>query len=959
MLSALPSRLLVRLARRNCRPACFDATWYRATYRDVARSGMDPLRHYLRHGRDEGRMPCFMTAAWRERDLLWGLLEDGVGALSALAHDPLSGPADRIWATLACARAAVRQGDWTAAADWLSRLDPERDLVEAFCLPDPILLAIEVAVVTGDTDRAASLVALGLKRFGPLPDLRLAEANHVARANGFGPGWDAAMARLYRPAGVTGVTVRPDPGDLPAFDRLAAARAPAATGRGGPLVSVIMPARDAAATIGTALDSLSAQSWRALEILVIDNGSSDGTADIVRAKAQADPRIRLLDGSAEPGTYAARNLGMARANGAFLTVLDADDWAHPQRIARQVRTLRRAPGRVVATQTDWVRTTSDLRFTRWWREEGLTHPDISSLMIRAHLRDSLGFWDPVRAGADSEYCDRIIAVHGPGAIRRTCPGVPLGFGRLRDGSLTGAGETAIGSHVFGSRAQYFLAGRRWHDRMQADGDLPLPRTPARRPFPAPAVLTVTSPDAPPGRMSDADVVAGSDLYDDHWYLRAYPDLRVRELDGALHYDRTGEAEGRNPGPDFAASAYRMAYGPIDGSALRHYLSEGRARGLSPLPVFDGARPAPPEGRHALIFGHQAGAQVFGAERYLVDLLDRAAEEGWTPSVVLPQILSRDYLEALKARSYRVHVVPYGWYFGGVAPHPATLDRLSRLLRDTGADEVHQNSAVLDAPLRAARANGVPSVVHVHELPAEDPQICRDLGVSAREWRAHLIDIGDRFAAVSPAVAKWLDLPAERVIPVANRIDSALRTLPFAPETPIRVGLVGNLVAKKGLEDTLEVARLCDREALPVRFVLVGPDGSPDLPAPGTLPPNVTHTGYAASPADAMARTDIVLSLSQVAESFGRTVMEALVAGRPVICYDRGTPPELVGRDGAAGRVVPAGDPAAVVRALSNLLGAPGGLARASAAARARGASLLDEAGRADGARIFGRAAQRP
>ncbi|UWR28354.1 glycosyltransferase (plasmid) [Sulfitobacter sp. S223] len=43
------------------------------------------------------------------------------------------------------------------------------------------------------------------------------------------------------------------------------------------------------------------------------------------------------------------------------------------------------------------------------------------------------------------------------------------------------------------------------------------------------------------------------------------------------------------------------------------------------------------------------------------------------------------------------------------------------------------------------------------------------------------------------------------------------------------------------------------------------------------------------------QADIVLSLSHVAESFGRTVLEAMAAGRPVICYDRGTPPELVGR----------------------------------------------------------------
>ena len=79
--------------------------------------------------------------------------------------------------------------------------------------------------------------------------------------------------------------------------------------------------------------------------------------------------------------------------------------------------------------------------------------------------------------------------------------------------------------------------------------------------------------------------------------------------------------------------------------------------------------------------------------------------------------------------------------------------------------------------------------------------------------------------------------------------------------------------------------------------------------------------------------------SRFAESFGRTVLEAMAAGRPVVCYDRGTPPELVGRDGRAGIVVPADDAAAVAAAIADIAGDPARLEAMSQAARARAQTL--------------------
>lgn len=971
-------------------PPSFDPAWYLAAYPDVAAAGRDPWRHYRRHGRREGRLPAFLPALWRARDLRWGLLEEGEADLRAMAAEP-PGP-NRSQAAIALAGAAARRGDWAAAAGWLAPLDPRRELIGLAAAPDPLLLAIEAAVVTGAPGRARALLAEARRAFGARPDVLLAEANLRAAETGFGAGWQRLMARLYAPALLPGLRLAPGTG--PGFDRLAVRRRLRPRGAAGPLVSVIMPARDAGATIATALASLSAQSWQALEILVVDNGSRDDTPAVVRAQAQRDPRIRLLDGGAEPGAYAARNLGAAAARGAFLTVLDADDWAHPARIATQLRALAGRP-RAMAVLSDWVRATPALRFTRWAGEAGLIHPDMSSLMIRAEARARLGFWDRARAGADSEYHERLLAVFGPEAVTRALPGRPLGIGRVHPGSLTQAPETSAEGERFGARRHYMLAARRWHaaelaaapdptpgpatgpstgvrpDASPPPPDAPgpstgptpgapplplqLPQYPARRPFPLPAALTPEPADPPPAPESLPALVAGG-LYDDAWMMRSYPDLRARDEDGLAHYQSSGAAMGRDPGPDFSTSGHALARGLRPEASAAHYLAHGRAAGDAPLPVFAGALPAPEPGRHLLVAGHQAGREIFGAERCLLSSLDRAREAGMTPSVVLPQLLNAAYRDAILARCHRLHLLPFGWRYGGVAPDPRSLARLTALIRDSGAVALHQNSCVLDAPLRAARAAGVATVLHLHELPASDPRLCADLGLSAEALRRTLLAEADRFVVPSEAVRDWLAAPPGRVTLLPNRIEAGLAALPFAPARPPRVALIGSLSARKGLLDARAVARGLARAGLAAEVRLIGP-ASPDLARLGRLPANMRHMGYAASPAAALAQADIVLSLSHVAESFGLTVLEALSAGRPVVCYDRGTPPALLGADGTGGAVeggavVAPGDPGAVVAALAPWLRDPARLAAASARARARGAALLAELAAAESLGCF-------
>ena len=100
-----------------------------------------------------------------------------------------------------------------------------------------------------------------------------------------------------------------------------------------PLVTVLIPAFNRADTINRAIDSALAQDWPAMEVLVVDDGSTDQTRD--RVRCYRDPRLRLIERAINGGAAAARNTGIAEAKGDFIAFLDSDDEFLPGKIATQ------------------------------------------------------------------------------------------------------------------------------------------------------------------------------------------------------------------------------------------------------------------------------------------------------------------------------------------------------------------------------------------------------------------------------------------------------------------------------------------------------------------------------------------------------------------------------------------------------------------------------------------------
>ena len=97
-------------------------------------------------------------------------------------------------------------------------------------------------------------------------------------------------------------------------------------------VSVIMPVYNGRKTIHKAIKSLQAQTFSDLDIFVVDDGSTDGTFEVLQSMAEADPRIRLFRTLENLGAYHARALALNEVRSEWVTLLDADDWYEADRI---------------------------------------------------------------------------------------------------------------------------------------------------------------------------------------------------------------------------------------------------------------------------------------------------------------------------------------------------------------------------------------------------------------------------------------------------------------------------------------------------------------------------------------------------------------------------------------------------------------------------------------------------
>ncbi len=380
-----------------------------------------------------------------------------------------------------------------------------------------------------------------------------------------------------------------------------------------PLVSVVMTAFNSAPYISRAIDSILSQSYSSLELIVVDDNSSDDTFELLLSYAERDRRIRPFKSFQNHGTYWSKNFGMTVARGEFITFQDSDDSSDIDRLAVQLVPLRAAQ-KTVASVADYVRVNDAGQVIL---NRGVTQRRaFPSLMIRASVVISrIGFFDCVRTSADQEYFHRLRLAFEPAQIAELRR--PLYRALSRDGSLTtsGGGHVKLDgnervardrlAHLSENRRRYVVSYEQWHDRIKRGESTPfLPFPLTSRPFDIPAELGIAT-----GRRQ-VDLKRGAVVTSGEPASRAADEIRAigSELRQVWLF-ANGDGPDQVPGVDVAVKTIKAFTAPDESASENAFTFTIQA-----LPGEDGKAAG----------AHLASHSIVGIER--VDEVPRDAAE---------------------------------------------------------------------------------------------------------------------------------------------------------------------------------------------------------------------------------------------------------------------------------------------------------------------------------------------
>ena len=214
-----------------------------------------------------------------------------------------------------------------------------------------------------------------------------------------------------------------------------------------PLVSIILPVYNGEAYLDGALDSALGQTYRNLELIVVDDGSRDRTRSMVEARAARDSRVRLIS-QANRGVVAARNRAIEEARGEFIAPLDADDLWNPCKIESQVCRMLELGAETGLVYSWWVWIDGEdavLDYSPQWRIEGQSADALLQvnfigcgsipLFRRRDLEELCGYDESLSEGCEDWDLSLRVAERARVAV---VPAVLVGYRRRRDSRSTEA-----------------------------------------------------------------------------------------------------------------------------------------------------------------------------------------------------------------------------------------------------------------------------------------------------------------------------------------------------------------------------------------------------------------------------------------------------------------------------------------------------------------------------------------
>jgi glycosyltransferase involved in cell wall biosynthesis/GT2 family glycosyltransferase len=650
------------------------------------------------------------------------------------------------------------------------------------------------------------------------------------------------------------------------------------------MTSVVIPAHDAERTLAAAVGSVLGQTHDPLRVVIVDDGSTDGTLELARALAARDRRIAVHH-QENRGPAAARNTGIRAGGGPLVGFLDSDDLWHPSFLTLMTGALEANPSAAIAYTDAWVFDDRNGRLRRRSAMGRQTPPQCGELdgpqltgellernfmwvstVVRRSALEQVGLFDEsVPWGVEDHELWLRLAAHGFGAVRVLGR---LGYYRSHGTQISrDMASMAEGTTVLMGNA---LASHRLTDDQRATAQRRI----------VGAQREVRRFTAPSGRQEHARVArhrlgtrwaaGGGPL---HW--RGTVPLSL--LDGTVLAERGGRVtvltliDGIGMG-----GAERLA------AEVAARLDRGRFRSVlcvTRTPA-DGVSPEHVAAREAL---RAAGVLVITLQRRSTGDL-----KAWAPLV---RLLRSGEVDVLHAHKFGSNV--WGALLGRAFGVPAILAH-----EHTWSFRGHPVRRLLDRHLVGRAADRVLAVTEadrhklltVTRLPAELVQVVPN-GIAA--------------PATGPA-------PTPAVVP-ANGRDPVLLA-------------VGVLRRQKAFDVLIQATALL-RQVHPGLHTLIAGGIDPfEAAEPGRLEALVTRLGLErhvtmlgprSDVADLLAEADVAVCCSAY-EGSPLAVMEAMEAGTPVVASRVGGLPDLI-EDGVHGRLVAPGDPADLARGISAAL----------------------------------------
>ncbi|MBI3812636.1 MAG: glycosyltransferase [Nitrospirae bacterium] len=648
------------------------------------------------------------------------------------------------------------------------------------------------------------------------------------------------------------------------------------------LVSVVIPTYKRVKDLPLAIDSVLEQSYQPVEIIVVDDGSTDGTETMVQSRY---PQVGYLRQS-NRGPAAARNAGIKSASGQYIAFLDSDDRWTPRKLEQQIGLFRMRPDvGLVFSSVRFINrhgtTMEERRYDPSFRgrmaERLLSWSGIilSSVVVRRDVLDRVGlFEEDLIIGEDWDLYFR-LAMEAPFDFIDE----PLVLRLVHEGNL---------QNDF-TKIEFKLQNElRVIERMHAH----------------------------PG------------LSGDHCQTRKATLHRLLFSTGEWYFEQY------RMGPARRYFLKALPYHPFQG---RTYLLLFKSLlGENLLKIFQGmkkvmrhrlrqTRPSLHNQPARVLFVQDQAQIKTGSPQVLLDLLARLDRSRYCPSLLCGE--AGEFTHALEGMGLPYHIsrlVPLS--VRSVPVFIASSVNLVLWMLRERIDLIHINSPLWrSGVILAARLLGIPVIQHVHTLwpeieidePYFLPRVTRIVACSR--------EAADRFAHRHRFVPKirvvYNGISLEKIAEAKDRLRSEYGPRPDL----LLVGIVGTLKPIKGQDFFLQMSRRVLDAGIEARFFIIGSDPLPGEPylkklhglvSELGLSGRVWFTGFRKDNLDVIRSLDILVSAS-TEEAMPRNLIEAMALGRPVVATAVGGVPELV-EEGMTGLLVPPQDAVALAGAVIRL-----------------------------------------